>query len=556
MAFCLILLSHKHPCFAIFRSCFSNSLASLSPLQTASHQALSLAFDLIYFAIADLVEMDLLPVELVIQICSYFCFHCQNPGVFPTSDLPQLRHDKKLLGRLCRVSKRMRSIAQPILFHYYATGNLPQLIANSDINPRRFPSNEDKLCAFLRSIIDRPDLAACVRCLQVAQPHGMFFTDTLQAIFLLQLGQTENITMPDAISHKISSLENLVALGNRGTRTVAEDLLFFLAGRMESLVVTRDSFRTLTTPMLSLKTLSLQSLQFEHDIQEIAPLLAATPNLQTLYAVDWINPGSSIFNFEVPLLKLRKLVLGHVPHHDLRKLLRCCTGLEDLEYYGTIGTILRDITDIWSTSKLMEALVPVQKSLKRFVYAHVDRDFLYSDDIDDFDEDEPLAYEDRFSVGGFETALCFTEFDKLQELAIEYAAFDCRSDDSEDPNKIVNLLPPSIRTLQLMYVYRGLTEPLLQLARETPTKFPDLQCVKIGLVEIVQPVEIEGISRMRGLEAAFARVNVEVQWSKDKTIAHPETLVPGSYATSILYPVPTIGFQNSGWQERRIPQNR
>jgi hypothetical protein len=68
--------------------------------------------------------METVPTEILLQIFSYFCFHCQNPGLFPHANTDDVRENKKCLAYLCRASKAICAVAQPILYHYYASGNV------------------------------------------------------------------------------------------------------------------------------------------------------------------------------------------------------------------------------------------------------------------------------------------------------------------------------------------------------------------------------------------------------------------------------------------------
>jgi hypothetical protein len=68
----------------------------------------------------------------------------------------------------------MWAIAQPFVFHYYATGNLPEIVvadqpgyAYGDKRKTKDNFDEDLLPLFLRSVIQRPDLATCVEALQL-----------------------------------------------------------------------------------------------------------------------------------------------------------------------------------------------------------------------------------------------------------------------------------------------------------------------------------------------------------------------------------------------------
>ncbi|KFY86239.1 hypothetical protein V500_07773 [Pseudogymnoascus sp. VKM F-4518 (FW-2643)] len=93
--------------------------------------------------------------------------------MFPNSSTKESRVDKITLARMCRASKMLCSIAQPVLFHYYASGNLARSVRTDfyeyerSWNVEGWNPEDDKLPAFLRTLITRPDLALCVELLQV-----------------------------------------------------------------------------------------------------------------------------------------------------------------------------------------------------------------------------------------------------------------------------------------------------------------------------------------------------------------------------------------------------
>ncbi|KAF5723963.1 hypothetical protein FMUND_1284 [Fusarium mundagurra] len=106
--------------------------------------------------------LESLPAEILQSICGQFCHHCQGNTLIPHFDLPlTIENDPdrdtysanaEAVQNLCAlslVSRRLRKVAQPILYH-------------------EFPSLElrrGRLEPFLRTIIARPDLATAVKTL-------------------------------------------------------------------------------------------------------------------------------------------------------------------------------------------------------------------------------------------------------------------------------------------------------------------------------------------------------------------------------------------------------
>ncbi|KAK7952548.1 uncharacterized protein PG986_008276 [Apiospora aurea] len=117
-----------------------------------------------------------LPSEVLIRVFENLCFHCQNPGKFPTADMKNVRQDKATLARLCRVSTRFRDLAQPILYHYYATGNCKHFFDQNDPQIRvfRWQGSNDYLLSFVTTLAARPDLASKVTSLQLVNHSGVY----------------------------------------------------------------------------------------------------------------------------------------------------------------------------------------------------------------------------------------------------------------------------------------------------------------------------------------------------------------------------------------------
>ncbi|KAJ0382203.1 hypothetical protein COL922a_013041 [Colletotrichum nupharicola] len=110
-----------------------------------------------------------LPAEILNQICEQLCYYCRNPRHFVNAYEEESVEDKRVLAKLCRTSRILLNLGQPVLYHYYATGNLAPVVENGIERrsmPRRMP-DDDKLALFLRTIIERPDLNQMVRSLQL-----------------------------------------------------------------------------------------------------------------------------------------------------------------------------------------------------------------------------------------------------------------------------------------------------------------------------------------------------------------------------------------------------
>jgi hypothetical protein len=100
--------------------------------------------------------LEKLPTELLIIIASELCIHCKDPKatVVPDFGSSSCRQAKDTLAQLCLSSKRMCAVAQPVLFHYFAT--LPE------DEPVMAPLYRARLVEFTRTLYEMPHLAEAV----------------------------------------------------------------------------------------------------------------------------------------------------------------------------------------------------------------------------------------------------------------------------------------------------------------------------------------------------------------------------------------------------------
>jgi len=105
-------------------------------------------------------SLGTLPRELLELVIATLCNHCEK---FSSPDRGSLCHEawKRIaLVHLCLVSRVTRAIAQPLLYHSFSS----------------YSSSEgsDRLLLFLCTVIERPDLAAAVRELQLYGEPGTY----------------------------------------------------------------------------------------------------------------------------------------------------------------------------------------------------------------------------------------------------------------------------------------------------------------------------------------------------------------------------------------------
>ncbi|KFZ14135.1 hypothetical protein V501_03393 [Pseudogymnoascus sp. VKM F-4519 (FW-2642)] len=219
--------------------------------------------------------------------------------------------DKITLARMCRASKMLYFIAQPVLFHYYASGNLARSVRSWNVE--RWSLEDDKLPAFLRTLITRPDLALYVKSLQlqgsgvqdVCSPELMrLLSDASSALnFKLLVGwrwegwaaedpeDWPGDEPPTNCTYFISE-DNLNPYlldfhdwlrGLAIALTPRTQMLMYMGEELGEL----DSFKDTKTMLPALKTLALRGANnYDYFLSDIHPLLTAALNLEILYALD------------------------------------------------------------------------------------------------------------------------------------------------------------------------------------------------------------------------------------------------------------------------------
>ncbi|KAI1381287.1 hypothetical protein F4677DRAFT_402601 [Hypoxylon crocopeplum] len=297
------------------------------------------------FPPTNLVMMESLPVEILMEIFSYFCFHCQHRELFPNADVGEVRGDKKVLAYLCRTSKAMCAIAQPILYHYYATGNSgveTRLYKGHDKMNNR-PSEPDLLPQFINTVAQRPDLASQVTTMHIVQGDFVSgFKNQMRTIDSLnKFSAAGNILVipypPD--DQRFRNDGGWSAWSWGVLHIWLATLAVGLTPRLERLLLTIDctapdwplDFSRLKLP--SLRTLGLVGFKSDCHLNKLKALFAAAPNLETIYACDveaWFKFASK---YELAPSILRKLVISNLFLVSLACWLPCVPRLEELEYY-------------------------------------------------------------------------------------------------------------------------------------------------------------------------------------------------------------------------------
>ncbi|PHH92737.1 hypothetical protein CDD83_5566 [Cordyceps sp. RAO-2017] len=496
--------------------------------------------------------MESMPTEIIRQICKHLCFHCQQPAAFPNADSTEVRDCKSSLSRLCGTSRRICAIAQPVLYHYYATGNLPTQAGFGLHHTIREPSEDDKLPLFLRTMMQRPDLAAHVRALQLVDSDMVNgCCDDLVRDLGVQMRHF-NIQPPD----KVGALScGDVFLRNRpfsveGHRWL-EELAIALSPRLEMLLVAHTApsrfFWNANISMSQLKSLAIRGYSGQYYFSEATSLIAAAPKLQTLYLLDCSHfmGWRQVFDLslELVLANLRQLIVNGLRAEHLEKILRSCSRLQDLEYYQQTAP------GIWNVGQVVQSIMPARHTLRRLYFACLP---MATSNLNLFGhirqesgagERTPNYVEDALTVSYDTSAIeSLREFGELQELGIDQASIYSPSsvDPETNPGRLARLLPPRVQKLRVMYVYRGMTADLCSLGRQAAELLPALKHIRLGQAISLMPKRRAGIDQMSKIRS-IARTDGEsicVSWTIDKPGADARTRIPGGTVHPQFTPCP------------------
>ncbi|KAF6838420.1 f-box domain protein [Colletotrichum plurivorum] len=453
--------------------------------------------------------MASLPLELMEQICSLLCPHCQNPKNF--LDREDVQAAKKTLSSLCRVSRTIGSVAQPFLFHYYSTGNVPPE-TDCAIRGRQqdLPREDDKLPVFLRSIIQRPDLATQIKALQLVETDEITgLTADLAPLILTEskrVGVSSQALTIEHLKTKIwlgprSHSEAMRQIQRKDVHHWLEELAIILSPNVELFSIARDSscqyrhIRESRVSLPSLKTVALRGVTRNQHIHEAAALFNAAPNLETVLSsrcslFDGLSPWTLSKLWTLNLQSVSRLVLSEIGFGDLGLLVACCPGLRELDLmavniHRTAGE------DYWDVSKLLRTLDPVRHQIGKLR-------------LTCSPSQRSGARERRVAA---ETDWSFRGFEMLEELAVDQAAVEGywrSSDDSECfQSSLVEMLPPSIRSVHLMYVHNDFLSELKHFAKDATFWFPALRTVRLSLVD--------GFSQdVEDIASAFGSVGIQM----------------------------------------------
>ncbi|KFX86640.1 hypothetical protein V490_08972 [Pseudogymnoascus sp. VKM F-3557] len=416
----------------------------------------------------------------------------------------------------------MLAIAQPILYHYYSTGNV---VGNLEPMMSYERTIDDKLPAFLCAIIRHPFLANNVRSLQLQEtyyPEHATFAPELLPIFN-RTSETYGITIPTSSQWVIDpTLPGPIGGWKPAYRAVIHlwlrELAIVLTPRAEKLMYGQKPLlpdrhiyspdRHIYSPDLllpALKTLAFRNGVKNFSMSIMPPLLMKAPNVTSLHVSDVLLHGGEQEVQEpisMVLPKVRKLVVEGLGIKEFSMMVRWCESqsLRDVEFYYHTNFFGRTMVD---------ALAPLKEVLRRFSYVHING-------RPNFAIISRAGYHRKKEKPPQMTIESLQEFCCLEELVIDHFAYSAHY---VDEKRLVTLLPASIQVLHFKYVYKSIRAELLQFALAVPHNFPKLRLLKIGIASDFKPEHRDGLEDMHSVEADFADVGVQMEWGMDRGYA-------------------------------------
>jgi len=504
-----------------------------------------------------------LPIEILKDICEGLCLHCRIPHVVdaPHWVVDEAKNDQKALSRLSRTCQALRGVAQPIVFHYYHSGSIARIAADSrweeDSTSVRCKHRASR---FLRAIILRPDLGLCVKALAfyslalgedpppapirnfivdlIAEPFGIGQNDFRRAAesstdFFSPIG------IPHIASFFCPNVEQL-CVGNISMREWSQrehKLDIWLWPNMSKV-----RYLAFTSDTIALGQDDVSNAMDYH-FSQAHWYYARCPNVETLIAADcgfnwnqidhidmyqiidctlgWGVKEDLLFN------NLRKISVDGISPALLQRLIDTSPMLEDVEYYYSTQNWIRIPFPILKD----EHVAGAASKLRRFCYS-IGRDFVTSTTVED---PEHLLYhvgagleEHWFVQDRQPTCLGSSRFATLETLEVDqgvlYGPVFERDEETGEPlnapigkqaadpeGYFLNLLPASLRRLRIGLVvgWEELERDLAALARNKTGRFPDLLRIELEFLREFTP-PTEAISGLRAIMRAEAGIDLSV----------------------------------------------
>ena len=423
--------------------------------------------------------MDMLPVELQIHIFSY---------------LPQLEKERnrrrenkrktdiypQTLFNLCLSSRNLYSVARPILYQTFA-------VIRTEGSGRR-------LRAFLRTIIEQPDLAAQLQYIRFRvslQEIARGDKEALEAD--LSLFQQKASTIPGF------TITRVLDIGNAHTQFM---LLLCCAPNLEELLLQKPHFDSYCSELLFLasalskaSSVSAGQTPFLSKLKEVTldtksrvyPWLRVTGagrliSREHREPYDPVIAAAASQRWSIgPKIEKLRLHGSYIPT-QLTCALEVCSPLKVLEYSGA-----KDCFPVLDLRRIGVALSLSTQMLQK------------------------LRFDASLGTYPSQGVLEFSHFPQLKEICVSMQILVEITPESVGPytNGLENLLPVSVESLELVWRPKwfgpGEFECLLKFASACSTRLPQLRTFKIRAAD---RSTILGEDEQFALEAAFEQSHV------------------------------------------------
>ncbi|KAL2261571.1 hypothetical protein VTK26DRAFT_3878 [Humicola hyalothermophila] len=462
----------------------------------------------------------ILPAEILVKISQNLCLHCRarRIGEIPHDEAAVGIQDQTALANLSASSRRLRTIAQPILFHFFHS-------LSRHIDTRR------RLASFVRALFHRPDLASSVKSLVLWTPNDRDLQRMSYEQFLAVAVRDEDHTFARAaeklgpwwVGRQYGSLHELQELAI----ALASDATYVLLQRSFLGASPAKTWRDWTHPMKNLRHVVLVGWRkgwprdgYSYHIKEARAFLRHATNLESLVAVECGGDGvGDLFvegrdelkalpwDLELPCLRKLSISGDNVGPEEVESIIRHSTVFEDLELFQGGVVWGRDVLD------LERHLGTAKKTLKRLCYSAFpikatlrqsdvcsEEEYELSDEDDDDDYFDPTWH----GLAGFELGFSLKDFSVLETLELEQLLLygpvfeepdnveSDRSCELVTTDEFLAKFPPSLMQLRVgcIFYWPIVFRDMLAMAGER-ARFPKLGSVTLEVRRIPPREELD-----------------------------------------------------------------
>ncbi|RGP77361.1 ammonia transport outward 2 [Fusarium longipes] len=467
-----------------------------------------------------------LPAEILQSICANLCLHCQTPhAVDAPYHLAQTGLlDQKALVSLSLTCRQLRAVAQPVLFHVYLSDSLhctpvissppqdPKLNFGTNLfNLRRYFHERRRASLFLRTLLERDDLAACVRALSLHLPpwEAPLHIDQEGNLELSRLRKFETGLVVDVVTEATQRVLQ-GGMGGHLAKTrqsindqlerVQEHIILLCASSLEQLCIERTlllddlvnmpyDWRGWSYSLPKLNYLAFLGKRYDGDdtyyYKEARSLISSATKLCTLVLSDrntfnepWMIFKDRNVSWNFSLEFLTKLSISGIERDHLRGILRGCPVLQDLEYHVDEANYDSDILSP------EEDLSVVKGSLQRLCYSVLRNSFY---------EEIVILEEDYYPSWATLLALKTLEIPRLIIYGpVEEYDYEAGQENEDQgafkmelttPEDFMSRLPQTVETLRIgcIFSWPAMYRDAVALAREAPIRFPHLRNLHLEL---------------------------------------------------------------------------